>query len=89
MSETEERERLNKFVIGVKYLQLIFLSVLFFGVAMLCYDLIQLIPGVVISTWSIGCKIFGAEGIIASFLIIRSTEKKIERILQKERSKNE
>ena len=88
MPEMEERERLQKFVIGVRYLQLVFFSVLFFGIAMLCYDLIQLIPSVAISPWSIGCSIFGVEGLIASFLIIRSTERKIENVLQKERLKD-
>jgi hypothetical protein len=56
---------------------------------MLSYDLIQLIPGNIISAWSIGCTIFGLEGAIASFLIMRSTEKKIERLIQKERAPNE
>jgi len=56
---------------------------------MLSYDLIQQIPGVIISAWSIGCSIFGAEGAIASFLIMRSTEKKIEKLIQKERASNE
>ena len=32
MAQTLEREKLQKFVITVKYIQFIFLSVLFFGV---------------------------------------------------------
>ena len=56
---------------------------------MLSYDLVQLIPDNIISPWSIGCSIFGAEGVIASFLIMRATEKKIEKLLQKEKSSGE
>jgi hypothetical protein len=50
---------------------------------MLSYDLVQIIPGVQISAWSVGCTVFGGEGAIVSFFIIRSTEKKIDKIIQK------
>ncbi len=73
---------MQAFIIRVRYLQFIFLAVLFYGTAMLSYDLVQLIPGVIISSWSIGCTIFGTEGAIASWGIIRSTERKIEKILK-------
>lgn len=86
MALNQERERLQKFVVTVKYLQFIFLAVLFYGLAMLSYDLLKMIPAVPISAWSIGCSVFGAEGVIASVLIIRSTEKKIDKLLQTESS---
>ncbi|MFX1324227.1 MAG: hypothetical protein ACFE8N_04675 [Promethearchaeota archaeon] len=80
MSLSVESEKLQKFVIVVKYIQFIFLAILFYGTAMLSYDLVQIIPNVQISAWSIGCTVFGGEGAIVSYLIIRSTEKKIEKI---------
>jgi len=89
MSYAQEREKLQKFVVTVKYLQLVFFSVLFYGVAMLSYEGVQMIPGIAFSPWSIGCTIFGVEGILASFLIVRSTEKKIEKLFQKDESENE
>ena len=84
-----EREKFQKFIVVIKYLQFIFLSILFYGIAMLCYDLIQLIPDVEISPWSIGCTIFGGEGAIASYFIMRSTEKKIEKLIKEEKKLNE
>ncbi len=78
----QEKDRLQAFIIRVRYLQFIFLAVLFYGTAMLSYDLVKLIPDVSISSWSIGCTIFGAEGAIASYFIIRSTERKIEKFLK-------
>ncbi|MHA1931292.1 MAG: hypothetical protein ACW96X_02065 [Promethearchaeota archaeon] len=83
MSYSVESEKLQKFVVVVKYIQFIFLAVLFYGTAMLSYDLVQIIPGVQISAWSVGCTVFGGEGAIVSFFIIRSTEKKIDKIIQK------
>jgi len=59
---------------------------MFYGIAMLGNDLVKLIPGVPISAWSIGCSVFGAEGVIASFLLIRSMDKKIEKLLKEERA---
>jgi hypothetical protein len=50
---------------------------------MLTYDIVLIIPDVQISAWSIGMTVFGGEGAIASYFIIRSTEKKIEKIIQK------
>lgn len=82
MSYTVESEKLQKFVVTIKYLQFIFLSVLFYGTAMLSYDLIKLVPGIEISAWSIGCTIFGGEGAIVSYFIIRSTEKKIKKLIK-------
>ena len=83
MSYSVESEKLQKFVIVVKYLQFIFLAVLFYGTAMLTYDLVQIIPDIQISAWSIGCTVFGGEGAIVSYFLIRSTEKKIDKIIQK------
>ncbi len=85
MSHKIEAEKLQKFVVGVKYLQFLFLAIFFYGTAMLSYDLIQLIENVVISPWSIGCTIFGGEGVIASFLLIRSTDKRIEKFIKEEK----
>ncbi|MHA1265572.1 MAG: hypothetical protein ACTSRS_10085 [Candidatus Helarchaeota archaeon] len=85
MSDVIEREKLQKFVVSLKYIQFIFLSVLFFGVAMLSYDLSLLIEDIVISPWSIGCSIFGLEGVIATSLIMRATEKKIKKLLEEEK----
>jgi len=73
----------------MKYLQFIFLSILFYGTAMLCYDLIQIVPDIEISAWSIGCTVFGGEGAIASYFIMRSTEKKIEKLIKEEKKLNE
>ncbi len=89
MSYTLEKEKLQKFIIVIKYLQFIFLSILFYGTAMLSYDLIQIIPDIEISAWSIGCTVFGAEGAIASYFIIRSAEKKIEKLFKEEKKLNE
>ena len=83
MSYSIESEKLQKFVIVVKYIQFIFLAVLFYGTAMLTDDLVQIIPDIQISAWSIGCTVFGGEGAIVSYFIIRSTEKKIDKIIQK------
>jgi hypothetical protein len=83
LSYSVESEKLQKFVIVVKYVQFIFLAILFYGTAMLTYDLIQIIPDIQISAWSIGCTVFGGEGAIVSYFIIRSTEKKIDKIIQK------
>ena len=83
MSYSVESEKLQKFIVVVKYIQFIFLAVLFYGTAMLSYDLVQIIPDVQISAWSIGCTVFGGEGAIMSYFIIRSTEKKIDKIIQK------
>jgi hypothetical protein len=83
LAYTTESEKLQKFVVVIKYIQFVFLAVLFYGTAMVTYDLIQLIPNVQISAWAIGCTVFGGEGVIVSYLIIRSTEKKIEKIIQK------
>jgi len=83
LSYSVESEKLQKFVIVVKYLQFIFLAVLFYGTAMLTYDFVQIIPGIQISAWSIGCTVFGGEGAIVSYFLIRSTEKKIDKIIQK------
>ena len=83
LSYSIESEKLQKFVIVVKYIQFIFLAVLFYGTAMLTYDLVQIIPDIQISAWSIGCTVFGGEGAIVSYFIIRSTEKKIDKIIQK------
>jgi hypothetical protein len=77
-----ESEKLQKFVVVVKYIQFVFFAVLFYGTAMLTYDLVQIIPDVQISAWSIGCTVFGGEGAIVSYFIIRSTEKKVERIIK-------
>lgn len=77
-----ESEKLQKFIVVVKYIQFVFFAVLFYGTAMLTYDLVQIIPDVQISAWSIGCTVFGGEGAIVSYFIIRSTEKKIERIIK-------
>ena len=82
-SYTVESEKLQKFVVVVKYIQFIFLAILFYGTAMLTYDLVQIIPDVVISAWAIGCTVFGGEGVVVSYLIIRSTEKKIDKIINK------
>lgn len=82
LSLSVESEKLQKFVVVVKYIQFIFLAILLYGTAMLSYDLVQIIPDVQISAWSIGCTVFGGEGAIVSYLIIRSTEKKIEKILK-------
>ncbi len=41
-----------------------------------------MIPGVEISNWAVGCSVFGTEGVITSFLIIRSMERKIEKFLR-------
>jgi hypothetical protein len=84
-----ESEKLQKFIVIVKYLQFIFLSILFYGTAMLTYDLIQLIPDIEISAWSIGCTVFGGEGALMSYFIIRSTEKKIEKLLKEGKKLNE
>ena len=84
-----ESEKLQKFVVVVKYLQFVFLAVLFYGTAMLTYDLVLIIPDVQISAWSIGCTVFGGEGAIVSYFIIRSTEKKIEKIIREGKSLNE
>lgn len=56
---------------------------------MLSYDLIQIIPDIEISAWSIGCTVFGAEGAIASYFIIRSAEKKIAKLFKEEKKLNE
>ncbi len=83
MSFTQEKDRLQNFIIRVRYIQFIFLAVLFYGTAMLSYDLVQLLPDpIVISAWSIGCTIFGAEGAIASYIMIRATERKIAKLLK-------
>ncbi|MFX1488301.1 MAG: hypothetical protein ACFFBI_04080 [Promethearchaeota archaeon] len=82
MSLKIESEKLQKFIVVVKYIQFVFFAVLFYGTAMLTYDLVQIIPDVQISAWSIGCTVFGGEGAIVSYFIIRSTEKKIERIIK-------
>ncbi|MHA2007099.1 MAG: hypothetical protein ACXABO_08260 [Promethearchaeota archaeon] len=89
MSYALESEKLQKFVVVIKYLQFLFLAVLFYGTAMLSYDLVQLIPGLQITAWSIGCTVFGGEGVIVSYFIIRSTEKKIEKILKKGKEMDE
>ncbi|MFX0059031.1 MAG: hypothetical protein ACFE85_07100 [Candidatus Hodarchaeota archaeon] len=89
MSYSVESEKLQKFVVAVKYLQFIFLAILFYGIAMLSYDLVKLIPDVAISAWSIGCTVFGGEGAIVSYFIIRSTEKKIEKLVKKGKKLNE
>ncbi len=89
MSYAVESEKLQKFVVIVKYLQFIFLSILFYGTAMLTYDLVQLIPGIEISAWSIGCTVFGGEGAIMSYFITRSTEKKIEKLIKEGKKLNE
>lgn len=83
LSYSIESEKLQKFIVVVKYIQFIFLAVLLYGTAMLSYDLVQIIPDVQISAWSIGCTVFGGEGAIVSYFIIRSTEKKIDKIIQK------
>ena len=83
LSYSVESEKLQKFIVVVKYIQFIFLAVLFYGTAMLSYDLVQIIPDVQISAWSIGCTVFGGEGAIVSYFMIRSTEKKIDKIIQK------
>ena len=77
-----ESDKLQKFVVVVKYIQFVFLAVLFYGTAMLTYDLVQIIPDVQISAWAIGCTVFGGEGAIVSYFIIRSTERKIEKIIK-------
>ncbi len=82
MGIAQEKDKLQSFVIRIRYIQFIFLAVLFYGTAMLSYDVVKIIPGVVISSWSIGCTVFGAEGAIASYFIIRSTERKIEKLLK-------
>lgn len=79
-----ERDNLQKFIVFMKYLQFLFLAILFYGTAMLSYDLVGIIPDVLISAWSIGCTVFGGEGALASYFIMRSTEKKIEKLLSKE-----
>lgn len=61
----------------MKYVQFLFLSVFFYGTALLTYELLQLIPGIILSSWSIGCTIFGAEGTVASVWILRKTERKM------------
>lgn len=78
-------DRLRAFAIRVRYMQFIFLAIMFYGVAMLSYDLVRLIPGMPISNWSIGCSVFGAEGVIATFLLVRSMDKKIEKLLREAR----
>lgn len=83
MSYSVESEKLQKFVVVVKYLQFIFLAILLYGTAMLSYDLVQIIIDVPISAWSIGSTVFGGEGAIVSYLLIRSTEKKIDKIIKK------
>ena len=83
MAYKTESEKLQKFVVVVKYLQFVFLAILLYGTAMLSYDLVQIIPDVQISAWSIGCTVFGGEGAIVSYFMIRSTEKKIDKIIQK------
>ena len=80
MSFDKEKEKLQDFMLLIKCIQFIFLAVFFYGTALLSYELLQLIPSLPISPWSIGCTIFGGEGIIASIFIIRSTESKIEGI---------
>ncbi|MFX1281907.1 MAG: hypothetical protein ACFFA3_21340 [Promethearchaeota archaeon] len=82
MSLKIESDKLQKFVVVVKYIQFVFLAVLFYGTAMLTYDLVQIIPDVQISAWAIGCTVFGGEGAIVSYFIIRSTERKIEKIIK-------
>ena len=77
-----ESDKLQKFVVVVKYIQFVFFAVLFYGTAMLTYDLVQIIPDVQISAWAIGCTVFGGEGAIVSYFIIRSTERKIEKIIK-------
>ena len=81
MAYKTESEKLQKFVVVVKYLQFVFLAILLYGTAMLSYDLVQIIPNVQISAWSIGITVFGGEGAIVSYFIIRSTEKKINKII--------
>jgi hypothetical protein len=76
-----ESEKLQKFVVVVKYLQFVFIAILLYGTAMLSFDIVQIIPNVQISAWSIGITVFGGEGAIVSYFIIRSTEKKISRII--------
>jgi hypothetical protein len=76
-----ESEKLQKFVVVVKYLQFVFLAILLYGTAMLSFDIVQIIPNVQISAWSIGITVFGGEGAIVSYFIIRSTEKKIDKII--------
>ena len=83
MAYSTESEKLQRFVVVIKYLQFIFLGILFYGTAMLTYDVIQIIPDIQISAWSIGLTVFGGEGTIASYFIIRSTEKKIDKIIEK------
>ena len=85
MATSQESEKLFKFVLSLKYLQFLFLAVFFYGTAMLSYDFVQLIEGVFISPWSIGCTVFGGEGVIASYMIMRSTERKLEKLKDEER----
>ncbi|NVM46163.1 MAG: hypothetical protein HWN79_14700 [Candidatus Lokiarchaeota archaeon] len=82
MSYSVESEKLQKFVVVIKYLQFVFLAILLYGTAMLSYDIVQIIPDIQISAWSIGCTVFGGEGAIVSYFIIRSTEKKIAKIIK-------
>ncbi len=83
MSIAQEKDRLQNFIIRVRYIQFIFLAVLFYGTAMLSYDLVKLLPApIIISAWSIGCTIFGGEGAIASYIMVRSTERKIAKLLK-------
>ncbi len=83
MSIAQEKDRLQSFILRVRYIQFIFLAVLFYGSAMLSYDLVRLLPPpIVISAWSIGSTIFGAEGAIASYVMIRSTEGKIAKLIK-------
>ncbi len=89
LSYAVERQKLQKFIIVIKYLQFIFPLILFYGKTMLCYDLIQIIPYIEISVWIIGCTVFGGEGAIASYFIIRATEKKIEKLIKEEKKLNE
>lgn len=84
-----EGEKLQRFVVVIKYIQFIFLAILLYGIAMLSYELFQLIPNLQISAWSIGCSVFGAEGVIVSYYIIRTTEKKIEKIIKEGKTMNE
>ncbi|MHA1914640.1 MAG: hypothetical protein ACW986_07170 [Promethearchaeota archaeon] len=81
MAYKTESEKLQKFVVVVKYLQFVFLAILLYGTAMLSFDIVQIIPNVQISAWSIGITVFGGEGAIVSYFIIRSTEKKIDKII--------
>lgn len=85
LSYSVESEKLQKFVVVVKYIQFIFLAILIYGIAMLSFDLVQIIPDIQISAWSIGCTVFGGEGAVVSYFITRSTEKKIDKILKKEK----